>query len=124
MTRGKEKKNKPADSRSLKQVRRVKIKRSDAKNFNSQIEKQILMTETVGLGDMIVLHIETEKTKHGGFMTPLSKESFNDSFELFDEDNFNCHSSSHLFLCKTFRAVTFKLNPVASIHQGSPWSLP
>ena len=52
----------------MKQVKRIKIKRSDAstKRFSTKVEKQVLLTETVCMQDQIVLFVETSISKFGG----------------------------------------------------------
>ena len=79
--------------------KRLKIKRSDASSKLS--DKQILITETIGMGDQIVLIAERTPSKLGGHMTPLSKESQKNEFTPFDDDHFNCHSNDYYFLRKS-----------------------
>ena len=83
--------------------KRLKIKRSDAssKRLGSDRDKQVLMTETIGMGDQIVLFAERTPSKLGGYMTPLSKESQKNEFTPFDDDHFNCHSNDYYFLRKS-----------------------
>ena len=58
-------------------VKRVKIKRSDAstKIMGGGCEKQVLLTETIGMGEHIFLTVEHHLSKHAGFIAPLVKES-------------------------------------------------
>ena len=82
-----------------RQAKRIKIKRSDAslKRLGGELERQMMLTETVCMGDQIVLLVERSPSKLGGFIHPLSKESFKDEFKPFKEDHFNCHSNGHCF---------------------------
>ena len=79
--------------------KRLKIKRSDASS--KLTDKQVLITETIGMGDQIVLIAERTPSKLGGYMTPLSKESQKNEFTPFDDDHFNCHSNDCHFLRKS-----------------------
>jgi len=77
---------------------RIRLKREDITSVSFG-DKDVILTETIGMGDMIVLHIEKSKSKIAGFIHPLAKESFNKNSIEFNEQNFNCHSNNkHLFL--------------------------
>lgn len=77
---------------------RIRLKRKDITSVSFG-EKDVILTESVGLGDMIILKIEKSESKIGGFIHPLAKESFNKNCIEFNEQNFNCHSNNkHLFL--------------------------
>ena len=82
---------------------RIKIKRSDAssKRLGSKHEKSIIHTETICMGDQMVLFVEKEVSKLGGFTTPLGKECLKDEYQPFSEGEFNCHSNDYYYLRKS-----------------------
>ena len=98
-------KNLPAVVSPLKKApKRIKIKRSDAstKIMGGGCQKQALLTETIGMGDHIVLTVEHRPSTDGGFMAPLVQESKKKEFQsrAFQAHMFDCHSNANHFLRK------------------------
>ena len=52
---------------------RIRLKREDITSVSFG-EKDVILVESVGMGDMILLKIEKSESKIGGFIHPLAKE--------------------------------------------------
>ena len=66
--------------------------------FGAEFEKQVLFTETIGMGDTMMLFVEKETSRQGGYMTPLIKAGIKMSFKPFGESMFDVACSTYLFL--------------------------
>ena len=66
--------------------------------FGAEFEKQVLFTETIGMGDTVMLLVEKETSRQGGYMTPLIKAGIKMSFKPFSESMFDVACSTYLFL--------------------------
>ena len=90
------------NSKSNMTAPRKKPKRSKTakKAFDDRCEKQIAHVEMVANGDQMILHIEKFPSGHGFFFTPLVNSTKEESFDLFSEKQFNCHSTTNHCLRK------------------------
>ena len=72
---------------------------STSAKLGNEFERQIIKTESIGQGDLIVLFVERETSQFAGFMNPLVKCSMNaNKIKDFSEEEFNVNSDTYFFL--------------------------